>query len=318
MRLLVTGGAGFIGSNFVSHMLDRDTNDGYSVTVLDSLTYAGNLRNLEKHLSNPKFNFVQGDIRDEKIVRVLTKDADIVINFAAESHVDRSIEDASNFVSTNVLGTYNLLEHSRSNGVEKFIQISTDEVYGSINEGNWTEDSLIQPNSPYSASKASADLIARSYFKTYNFGVMVTRCSNNYGPFQHIEKFIPASITNIISGKDIRVYGNGLNVRDWIHVKDHCSAIEKVMHFGKAGGVFNIGGSNELTNIYIANEICRLMGVSADRIDFVEDRKGHDFRYSVDSNLISGLGFRLTTEFNSGLLDTIKWYKENISWWKSN
>ena len=318
MRLLVTGGAGFIGSNFISHMLDGNLTGNYSVTVLDSLIYAGNLANLEKHRSNPKFNFIQGDIRDERIVKVLTKDADIVINFAAESHVDRSIEDASNFISTNILGTHNLLHHSRSNGVQRFIQISTDEVYGSIDEGSWTEDSLIQPISPYSASKASADLIARSYFKTYNFPVLVTRCSNNYGPFQHIEKFIPGSITNIISGKNIRVYGQGLNVRDWIHVKEHCVAIEKVMHKGKAGGVFNIGGSNELTNIYIAHEICRLMGVDADRIDFVEDRKGHDFRYSVNSNLIAGLGFRLATEFQSGLLETITWYQENTEWWKSS
>jgi len=295
MKILVTGGAGFIGSNFVRKILDGSL-EGYSkVTVLDKLTYAGSLSNLS---TLPKDDFVLGDICDYDLVQVLAEAHDTIINFAAESHVDRSISNPKEFLLTNVLGTQTLLEAAKTNKVKTFIQISTDEVYGSIEEGSFKETDIFSPNSPYAASKASADLLARSYFKTFGLDVRITRCSNNYGPNQFPEKVIPLFVTNLIDDLKVPVYGSGLNSRDWLHVDDHCRGIHDVLMTGKAGEIYNIGGGTELTNLELTGLILKYMSMDNSSINFVEDRLGHDFRYSVDITKISAdLGYKPTVDF---------------------
>jgi dTDP-glucose 4,6-dehydratase len=315
MRILVTGGAGFIGSNFVRKFVNDPGIS--SITVLDSLTYAGNLANLESVSNSPKFTFIKGDVCDSEIVDQATQSIDLVVHFAAESHVDRSILDPSLFIKTNVLGTQNLLNFSMKNNVQRFIHISTDEVYGSILEGSWSEEWPVSPNSPYSASKAGSDLLALSYFRTFGFDVSVTRCSNNYGPYQYPEKVIPLFITNLIESKKIPIYGSGLNVRDWIHVDDHCDGIMKVILHGKPGEIYNFGGANELSNIQLAKKILLALGESQDQIEYVDDRKGHDLRYSVSSEKAEKqIGWSPKVLFENGLSETISWYRDNRSWWE--
>lgn len=283
---------------------------------MDKLTYAGSLTNL-KSLPTDSFRFVQGDICDVDLVNKLVPGHHAILNFAAESHVDRSIQSSRDFITTNALGTHTLLEASKKHSIEKFVQISTDEVYGSIKEGSWREDFPLQPNSPYSASKASADLIARSFHRTYNMDVRITRSSNNYGPNQFPEKVIPLFITNLIDNVKVPIYGDGLNVRDWLHVDDHCRGIHLVLTKGKAGEVYNIGGGNELSNNELVNAILKEMGKTRNYIQLVEDRKGHDFRYSVDTSKIKReLGYSTQVSFNEGLKATIDWYKSNEDWWR--
>ena len=318
MRLLVTGGAGFIGSNFV-RMISRGELVGVShVTVLDKLTYAGLRENLAPVSSGFGYSFHHGDICDGQLVESLLIDVDAVINFAAESHVDRSISGAADFIQANIVGVQVLLDAIKASGRDiRFLQISTDEVYGSIETGSWTEDWPLQPNSPYSASKAGGELLARSYFKTHGLDVVITRCSNNYGTHHFPEKLIPLFITNLLEGKKVPVYGTGKNVRDWLHVDDHCRGIFKVLVNGKAGQVYNIGGGRELTNIDITNLLLEAMGADESSIEFVEDRKGHDLRYSVDWKKInSELGYEPQVIFEDGLKDTIQWYRDNQAWWK--
>jgi dTDP-glucose 4,6-dehydratase len=316
MKLLVTGGAGFIGSNFVRRVID---NPKYSkVSVLDSLTYAGNLTNLAPISKSQKYDFIKGDICNLEIVSEVTKDIDVIINFAAESHVDRSISNPHQFLNTNVLGTQTLLDAALKNNVPRFIQISTDEVYGSINEGSWAEDWPLSPNSPYSASKASADLLALSYYKTFGLNVSITRCSNNYGAYQFPEKIIPLFVTNLLQNKKIPIYGTGNNIRDWIHVEDHCSGIEKIIDLGQPGNIYNFGGGNEITNLELARIILNYFKLDSDKIDYVQDRKGHDFRYSVSfEKSASELNWKPNIDFHQGIFETIEWYKNNSNWWKS-
>ena len=318
MRLLVTGGAGFIGSNFVRRIADSTLNGISSVTVLDKLTYAGVRENLSTAESLPGYQFIEGDICDPQIVSSLIGEVDAVVNFAAESHVDRSITSAADFIETNVAGVQVLLDAINATKKKiRFIQVSTDEVYGSINSGTWAEDSPLLPNSPYSASKAGGELLARSYNKTHGTDVVITRCSNNYGPFHFPEKLIPLFITNLLEGKKVPVYGNGKNVRDWLHVDDHCQGIYKVLMNGKSGEVYNIGGGQELTNLEITHLILNAMNSNESSIDYVEDRKGHDFRYSVNwSKINRELGYEPKVRFEDGLAETIRWYKENEVWWK--
>ncbi len=318
MRLLVTGGAGFIGSNFVRRIFDGTITGISHVTVLDKLTYAGTLTNLEAVVDNPNFEFIKGDICDHKLINEIIPKIDAIVNFAAESHVDRSIASASEFVETNIRGVQVLLDAVKNYNQDiRFIQVSTDEVYGSIAEGSWDENSPILPNSPYSASKAGGEMLARSYFKTHGLNVLITRCSNNYGPNHFPEKLIPLFITNLLENKPIPVYGTGGNVRDWLHVDDHCQGIEKVLKLGKAGEIYNIGGGKELANIDITQLILTEMGKSNSEIEFVEDRKGHDFRYSVNhSKITNELGYVPKVDFMHGLKQTIDWYKKNERWWK--
>ena len=314
MKLFVTGGAGFIGSNFVKRQIHTNPLGVSEIVVLDKLTYAGNLANFSDS-ERKLFTFIEGDICDQALVNRIMKQTDIAINFAAESHVDRSISDASAFVMTNVLGTQTLLDASAKAGIRKFVQVSTDEVYGSIREGSWDEENPLLPNSPYAASKAGADLLVRSYHKTFNLEVNITRCSNNYGPYQYPEKAIPLFITNILRGKKIPIYGSGLNVRDWIHVDDHCRGIETVVNSGKSGEIYNIGGGTEMTNIAVAQKILEEMATPMNGIEFVEDRLGHDLRYSVMTNKIEGIGFFPSVKFSDGIKSTIRFYEENQSWW---
>lgn len=316
MRLLVTGGAGFIGSNFVRRVVDGSLPGMSSLTVLDKLTYAGTLSNL-KDLASSDYEFVQGDICDSDLVNRLLPGFDVVINFAAESHVDRSITGAKDFVITNVLGVQTLLDAAKNASVRTFIQISTDEVYGSIAKGSWPETDPLLPNSPYAASKAAGDLLARSYQKTHNMDIRITRCSNNYGPNQFPEKVIPLFVTNLIEGKKVPIYGSGMNIRDWLHVDDHCSGIYKALMNGKPGEVYNIGGGLELSNLELTEQILRAMNKNESEIEFVQDRKGHDLRYSVDcSKAQNEIGYSPKIKFEEGLLATINWYQENESWWK--
>lgn len=292
-RILVTGGAGFIGSNFIRYMLERHS---YSIINLDALTYCGNLENLRDVEDHPRYTFIRGSITDRELVNRIIRDVDAVINFAAESHVDRSIQDPEIFIKTNVLGTQTLLEASRREGIERFIQISTDEVYGSAETGYFTEETPLAPNSPYSASKAAADLMVRAYHRTYGLPVNITRCSNNYGPYQFPEKLIPLMITNALEDRPLPVYGDGMNVRDWLHVEDHCSAIDLVLHHGRDGEVYNIGGNNERRNIDIVRLILRELGKDESLIRFVEDRPGHDRRYAIDATRIRNeLGWKPAT-----------------------
>jgi len=318
MRLLVTGGAGFIGSNFVRRIADSTLQGISSVIVLDKLTYAGVRENLSAAESLPGYQFIEGDICDPQIVSSLVGEVDAVVNFAAESHVDRSIASAADFIETNVAGVQVLLDAINATKKKiRFMQVSTDEVYGSINSGTWAEDSPLLPNSPYSASKAGGELLARSYNKTHGTDVVITRCSNNYGPFHFPEKLIPLFITNLLEGKKVPVYGNGKNVRDWLHVDDHCQGIYKVLMNGKPGEVYNIGGGQELTNLEITHLILNAMNSNESLIDYVEDRKGHDFRYSVNwSKINHELGYEPKVRFENGLSETIRWYKENEVWWK--
>ena len=316
MRLLVTGGAGFIGSNFVRRIIDGTFPGIGRVTVLDKLTYAGTLKNLEM-LPKNSFEFIKGDISDSVLVDELSKRHDAIINFAAESHVDRSITGARDFIETNVLGVQNLLAAALTNEVKTFVQISTDEVYGTISKGSWSEEFPLLPNSPYSASKASADLICRSYHRTFGMDVRVTRCSNNYGPYQFPEKVIPLFITNLIENKKVPLYGEGLNVRDWLHVDDHCQGIFAVLTAGKPGNIYNIGGGRELTNRELTNLILEKFGRDESNIEYVADRPGHDLRYSVSHEKITQeLGYQPKVRFEDGLEQTIEWYKNNESWWR--
>jgi dTDP-glucose 4,6-dehydratase len=321
MKLLVTGGAGFIGSNFVRMAL-TDKFPDFNVeglTVLDLLTYAGDEENLKPVASDKRYKFVKGDIRDLELAKKLMQDADQVVHFAAESHVDRSIEGGSEFVSTNVMGTQVLLDAARSTNIKRFVHVSTDEVYGSISDGSWPEDHPLLPNSPYSASKAGSDLLVRAYNRTHKLDTVITRCSNNYGQYQFPEKVIPLFITNIIEGKKVPLYGNGLNVRDWLHVDDHCRGIALALTKGRAGEVYNIGGGTELTNVELTHKILKAMGVGEEFIQPVEDRKGHDLRYSVDiSKINKELGYSPQVDFEKGLIQTINWYKNNESWWKKH
>jgi dTDP-glucose 4,6-dehydratase len=321
MKLLVTGGAGFIGSNFVRMAL-TDKFPDFNVeqlTVLDLLTYAGDEENLKPIASDKRYKFVKGDIRDLELAKKLMQDADQVVHFAAESHVDRSIEGGSEFVSTNVMGTQVLLDAAKSINIKRFVHVSTDEVYGSISEGSWPEDHPLLPNSPYSASKAGSDLLVRAYNRTHKLDTVITRCSNNYGQYQFPEKVMPLFITNIREGKKVPLYGNGLNVRDWLHVDDHCRGIALALTKGRAGEVYNIGGGTELTNVELTHKILKAMGVGEEFIQPVEDRKGHDLRYSVDiSKINKELGYSPQVNFEEGLLQTINWYKNNEAWWKKH
>ncbi len=319
MRILVTGAAGFIGSNFVRRMIEG-TYPAFAdadVTVLDKLTYAGNIENLAPVADSPRYSFVEGDICDAPLLAELMPGHDAVVHFAAESHVDRSITGAADFVLTNVLGTQQLLQAALNADVGRFVHVSTDEVYGSIDEGSWPEDWPLQPNSPYSASKAGSDLIARSYARTFGMDVRITRCSNNYGPYQFPEKVIPLFVTNLMDGLPVPLYGSGTNVRDWLHVDDHCNGIQLVLDGGRAGEVYNIGGGTELTNVELTDLILDAMGYGEEMIKRVEDRKGHDLRYSVDISKISAeLGYTPQVPFATGLAETIDWYRTNEDWWR--
>jgi len=316
MKILVTGGAGFIGSNYVNNLVSQESNWN-EIVILDSLTYAGNLANLTQALTDKRVKFVKGDIRDSQLVTEVMKKVNTVVHFAAESHVDRSIENPENFVSTNVLGTFVLLQAAYELKIEKFLHVSTDEVYGSISNGSWTEKSLIAPNSPYSASKASSDLLVLSYWKTHGLPIFISRCSNNYGPYQFPEKFIPLSITNLIDGNGIPIYGDGLNSRDWLHVLDHCDALNCIIEKGAPGEIYNIGGGTELNNLDLAKLLVSSLGKSDSSINFVPDRKGHDFRYSVNYEKIAiNCGYKPSRIFEESINDTIEWYRKNESWWR--
>jgi dTDP-glucose 4,6-dehydratase len=321
MKILVTGGAGFIGSNFVRMALtDKFPNFNVDeIVVLDLLTYAGDEENLAPIATDKRYKFVKGDIRDLELAKKLMGQTDYVVHFAAESHVDRSIEGGSEFVSTNVMGTQVLLDAARNSNLKRFLHVSTDEVYGSISEGSWPEDHPLLPNSPYSASKAGSDLLVRAYNRTHKLDTVITRCSNNYGQYQFPEKVMPLFITNIIEGKKVPLYGNGLNVRDWLHVDDHCSGIALALTKGKSGEVYNIGGGTELTNVELTHKILAAMGVGEEFIQPVEDRKGHDLRYSVDITKINTeLGYSPQVNFEEGLEKTINWYKSNEAWWRKH
>jgi dTDP-glucose 4,6-dehydratase len=316
VRILVTGGAGFIGSNFVRRIVDGTFGGFSKVSVLDKLTYAGTLTNLAD-LPADSFDFIKGDICDAELVGKLVKEHDLVVNFAAESHVDRSIDGAKDFVMTNVLGTMTLLDAVRASDVKTYLQVSTDEVYGSIATGSWPETDPLLPNSPYAASKASADLICRSYFKTHGLDIRITRCSNNYGRNQYPEKVIPLFVTNLIDNEKVPVYGSGQNVRDWLHVDDHCQGIYLALTKGKAGEIYNIGGGTELTNMELTEKILNLMGKDKSSIKYVEDRKGHDLRYSVDiAKISSELGYVPKVNWGTGLKETVDWYLANQAWWR--
>ena len=313
LNILVTGGAGFIGSTFVKNLLDGKLNSEFDkIFILDNLSFAGNIENLNGYMNDIRLEFIEGDIRDAGVLDQIVSNVSFIYNFAAESHVDRSIQDASDFISTNVNGVFELLKSVLRNGKPRFIQISTDEVYGSINSGSWTEEYILEPNSPYAASKAAAEMIVRGMGKTHNIDYMITRCSNNYGPNQHIEKLIPSFITKLLNLETVPLYGKGLNVRDWIHVDDHCRAIEKVGNSAKSQEIYNIGGGTELSNLEITYMLLSILGLGKDKINFVEDRKGHDLRYSLNSSKIkSTLGFIPSIEFSEGLRSTINWFREN-------
>jgi dTDP-glucose 4,6-dehydratase len=312
MKVLVTGGAGFIGSNFVSQFTNNSFPLIDSVIVLDKLTYAGSLQNIQLSISDPRVVFINGDICNFELVNKVMSEVDSVINFAAESHVDRSIQNSADFIQTNVLGTRVLLESARINKIGVFLQVSTDEVYGSIDKGSWNENSPLLPNSPYSASKASADLLVRAYHVTYGLSTIVTRCSNNYGPRQFPEKLIPFFISRLLAGKNVPLYGDGLNVRDWLHVNDHCYGIYIAITKGTPGEVYNIGGGLEIDNLTLTKRILRLLGFDDDRIEFTQDRLGHDLRYSVDWSKIQKLGYAPTVSFEDGLRETVRNYQSHF------
>ncbi len=314
MKLLVTGGAGFIGSCFIRHVLAKHKD--YEIINLDKLTYAGNIENLDDIKNDPRYQFVKGDIVDKNLAMELTSSVDVVVNFAAESHVDRSIEGPEVFIETNVKGTLNLLQASLKNKVKRYLQVSTDEVYGTLGKtGYFYETTPLAPNSPYSASKASADMLVRAYFETYKMPNLITRCSNNYGPYQYPEKLIPFFITKLLKGEKVPVYGDGLNVRDWLYVYDHCEAIDTVLNKGKEGEVYNIGGHNEKTNMEITRLILDVMGKDESSIEYVQDRLGHDRRYAIANDKIqSELGWEPSIKFEDGIKLTIEWYLNNQEW----
>ncbi|MDD1687139.1 dTDP-glucose 4,6-dehydratase [Methanoregula sp.] len=316
MKLLVTGGAGFIGSNFIRHMLDAHPD--LEIINYDVLTYAGNPDNLKGIDKQPGYTFIKGDICDQALVDATLKKipVDAIVHFAAESHVDRSITDPSAFVKTNVLGTHTLLEAARKHSVPKFIHISTDETYGSIMKGSFKETDILSPSSPYSASKAGSDLLALSYYTTFHLPVIVTRCTNNFGPYQFPEKLIPLFITNLVKGKKVPVYGTGKNIRDWIHVNDHCRAVEFLLGHGVPGEVYNIGGGHEKTNLEITNKILELLGKDESMMEYVTDRPGHDFRYSLDCSKLRKMGWKPRYSFEDALLETVTWYRQNEWWWQ--
>ncbi|SRR6266446_7161295 len=318
MRILVTGGAGFIGSHYVRTVLSG----GYpgfeqaSVTVLDKLTYAGNLANLDPVAGSPRLRFVHGDICDAAMVGPLVPGHDVVVNFAAESHVDRSIAGAAEFVTTNVSGVQTLLRACLDAGVPRVVQVSTDEVYGSIASGSWAEDAPLEPNSPYAAAKAGGDLIARAYAKTYGLNVSLTRCGNNYGPYQFPEKVIPLFVTNLLDGRRVPLYGDGGNVRSWVHVDDHCRGIQLVVERGAAGRVYHIDGDTEVSNRQLTEAILGLCGAGWDMVSPVADRKGHDRRYSLDDSVLRAMGYAPRVPFGDGLKSTVRWYEEHRAWWE--
>ena len=318
MKILVTGGAGFIGSHYVRTVLTN----GYpsfasaTVTVLDKLTYAGNMANLEPVSGSPRFKFLEGDICDASLLRSVLPGHDAVINFAAETHVDRSIAGAIDFVRTNVVGVQVLLEACLDTKIPTVIQVSTDEVYGSIASGSWTEDTPLAPNSPYAAAKAGGDLLARAYARTHGLDVRITRCCNNYGPYQYPEKVIPLFITNLLEGEQVPLYGDGGNVRGWVHVDDHCRGVQLVLERGEPGGVYHINGDAELTNRELTATIIESCGVNWDMVTMVEDRKGHDRRYSLDDSALRAAGYSPHIPFASGLRSTVQWYAENRRWWE--
>ena len=321
MKILVTGGAGFIGANFVFYMLDKHPE--YDIVCLDSLTYCGNIKTLEPVMDNPHFRFIKGDVTDRKLVFKLFEEEkfDVVVNFAAESHVDRSIEDPGVFLRTNILGTQTLMDASNEYGVTRYHQVGTDEVYGDLPLDRpdlfFTEDMPLTASSPYSASKASADLLVMAYHRTYGLPVTISRCSNNYGPYQFPEKLIPLMIKNALAEEKLPVYGTGENVRDWLYVGDHCKAIDMIIHEGKVGEVYNIGGHNEKSNLDVVRIILKQVGKSEDLITFVGDRKGHDLRYAIDPTKIHDeLGWLPETRFDDGIRQTIDWYLDNRSWWE--
>lgn len=315
MRLLVTGGAGFIGSNFIRHIIKKYPQN--EIINLDKLTYAGNLDNLKDIENNSNYTFVKGDICDRKIVDELSKDVEAIVNFAAQSHVDRSIIDASDFVSTNIAGTHNLLEATKTHKVSRLVHCSTDEVYGSIEEGSFKESSPLSPSSPYAASKAAADMLVYSYWVTFNLPVIVVRSSNNFGPYQYPEKIISLFITNALENKHLPLYGDGMNVRDWLYVVDNCEAIDLVLHKGKEGEIYNIGGGNELKNIDLTRMVLNILGKPESLIQPVKDRPGHDRRYSLDCSKIEReLGWTPRFDFERALKETVKWYRDNEWWWK--
>ncbi|MGV8857749.1 dTDP-glucose 4,6-dehydratase [Rhodoglobus sp.] len=319
MKILVTGGAGFIGSNFVRRTIEDAYPglEGADVVVLDALTYSGNRANLAPVADSPRFTFVEGDIRDADLLDGILGDIDAIVHFAAESHVDRSVRDASAFVETNVLGTQRLLDAALRAKTPRFVHVSTDEVYGSIAEGSWDEQRPLEPNSPYSASKAGSDLLARSYFRTHGMNLSITRCSNNYGPYHFPEKLIPLFVTNLIDGKHVPLYGEGNNIRDWLHVDDHCRGIALVVTGGRAGEIYNIGGGTELTNKELTQMLLDHTGTDWSSVDRVEDRLGHDLRYSVDISKISAeLGYAPQVPFEKGLADVVQWYRDNREWWE--
>ena len=313
-KVLVTGGAGFIGSNFIKYMLEKHPD--YEIINLDALTYCGNLENLEDIEDNPNYSFVKGNICDDELVDEVVSEVDYIVHFAAESHVDRSIEDPQIFIKSNIIGTQVLLDAAKKYQIRKFLQVSTDEVYGSLgHEGYFTEKTPLQANSPYSASKAGADLMVRAYGETFNLPINITRCSNNYGPYQFPEKLIPLMISNAIEDKELPIYGDGKNIRDWLHVYDHCSAIDLVLHKGKLGEVYNIGGHNEKENIEIVKLILKELDKPESLIKFVKDRLGHDRRYAIDSTKISKeLGWKPKYTFETGIVETIRWYLDNQDW----
>ncbi|MEU1646170.1 dTDP-glucose 4,6-dehydratase [Micromonospora zamorensis] len=325
MRILVTGGAGFIGSEYVRLLLGKPLGSAEGVpplepavvTVLDKLTYSGNMANLDPVRGDPRLRFVQGDICDPVVVDQVVADHDVIVHFAAESHVDRSIAGAAPFVTTNVLGTQTLLDAALRHQTGRFVHVSTDEVYGSIDEGSWTETWPLAPNSPYSASKAGSDLLALSYHRTHGMDVVVTRCSNNYGPYQFPEKVIPLFVSNLLDGGTVPLYGDGANIRDWLHVHDHCRGIAMVQQKGRAGEVYNIGGGTELTNKELTGLLLDACGAGWDRVVPVTDRKGHDRRYSLDISKISEeLGYTPSITLDQGLADTVRWYQDNRTWWE--
>jgi dTDP-glucose 4,6-dehydratase len=320
MRILITGGAGFIGSHYVRTMLCGGY-QGYEtaeVTVLDKLTYAGNLDNLDPVADSPRLRFVEGDVCDAALLAEVLPGHDAVVNFAAETHVDRSIAGAAQFVTTNVVGAQTLFQACLDARVPRVVHVSTDEVYGSIRVGSWTEDHTLEPNSPYAASKAAADLLARAYARTHGLDVTVTRCSNNYGPYQFPEKVIPLFVTNLLGGGKVPLYGDGLNVREWLHVDDHCHGVQLVLQGGRAGEVYHIGGGAELTNRELTERLLDACGATWASVDMVEDRKAHDRRYSLDCSKIRGeLGYEARVDFAAGLADTVAWYRDNRPWWEA-
>lgn len=312
--ILVTGGCGFIFSNFIRYMLEKYPD--YKIINLDALKYSGRLENTEDFKASKRYRFVKGDVCDEEVVNKVMKGVDWVVHAAAESHVDRSISDPTDFLQTNIFGTYNLLEAAKKHQVERFLYVSSDEVYGSIERGKFKETSNFAPNSPYSVSKASADMLTRSYWKTFGLPILITRGSNTYGAWQFPEKLISLFVTNLLEGKKVPLYGKGANIRDWIYVLDHCSGVDFVLHHGKIGEAYNIGGGNEKTNMEITRIILKELGKDESWIEYVKDRPGHDFRYALDCSKIRALGWRPKYDFDRAIQETVQWYKNNPQWWK--